>query len=337
MPSYISTGAFLLPGENQSTYQEERDMSHEHEQHEDIRAKARESGAWEISSDESATIIAGDSRTQDENTYVVRPTTVGVLAMGKSALPGADLEDGPIFGNWPGVAFLGETRDPEGNVVNSKIAGSPGIMVMMEQPDMIVQSVYNLLSILLTEPQAKMIIDMVEGLAGENMDKHVPPMLVERAMKTNGITMDDVDKPLPKRTAGIADISHASGIAGLLEVAKHSDLPAEQVEILGQILNDESLSAQEKFEKASDFLVGHGVLLINMSGADVSKKLSMLEQLKASHNLHDVSDDGKAFTASMSAEELLQILPDEQATQMMLKVLDAIENGLGDQDDPKGD
>jgi hypothetical protein len=305
-------------------------MSHEHE---DIRANARKNGAWEISSDETATVIAGDARTQEENSYVMRPETVGIMATGKSTLPGLELGDGPVFGSWPGLVFLGPMRDDKGEIVNSQVAGNPGMMVLMEEPDMVIQTVYNMLSILLTEAQARMIIEIFESLVEENMENHTPPMLVERTMTSKGITIDDLDLPKQnedKKRVGLADISTDSGIQGLIHVARNSDLPEEHVATLEEILQDESLTAREKYDKASDFLAEHGIILLNLSDTGVKNPGMLAELLKGMTPDQDVSGEknGTAFSADMTAQELMQLIPEEKAVELMLKVLDTAEKGL---------
>jgi hypothetical protein len=266
-----------------------------------------------IVEDEHSIIVS--SMSDEREGYVLDLKHSGYMTMGKDAAPGVELDEGPVFGLWPGLGLVGDLRDKDGKEVESNVMGNPGMTILLQSPETIVNLVQAALSVGLTNEQVEAVMNVVQSMMIANQESHAPSRLVEQTYKM----MNEEEGKDPDETfmtpLGEWEEDDPSG---LLKVARSVGMPLEERRAMYDVLKDEDLTQNQRMEKAKVFLAARGINLIDYSeGApkEVVDMLHMLRDIGAMDIIAPNIQEGIS-AVGISLSEIMDKLPKEKADEL---------------------
>lgn len=267
-----------------------------------------------IVEDEHSIIV---SSTSDEpEGYVLDLKHSGYMTMGRDAAPGVELDDGPVFGLWPGLGLVGDLRDKNGKEVESNVMGNPGMTILLQSPETVLNLVQAALSIGLTDEQVDAVMDVVQSMMMTNQESHAPSRLVEQTYKmmNEEEVLKNSAQPFMTTVADWED----NDPSGLLKIARSVGMPLEERRAMYDVISDEDLTQNQRMEKAKVFLAARGINLVDYSEGAPKEVVEMLHALRDIGGLDMVASniqDGIS-AVGISLSDIMSKLPPEKAEEL---------------------
>jgi hypothetical protein len=263
--------------------------------------------------DEHSIIVS--SMSDEREGYVLDLKHSGYMTMGKDAVPGVELEEGPVFGLWPGLGLVGELRDKEGKEVESNVMGNPGLTILLQSPESVLNLVQAALAIGLTNEQVEAVMDVIHSMMFANQASNAPSRLVEQTYK-----MMNEEEGVDDEEASTTPVAEweQDDPSGLLKVARSVGMPLEERRSMYDVLSDPGLTQNQRMQKAKVFLAARGINLIDYSeGApkEVVDMLHMLRDIGAMDIIAPNIQEGIS-AVGISLSEIMDKLPQEKADEL---------------------
>jgi hypothetical protein len=254
-------------------------------------------------------VVSSVTDTRESYALVLKHT--GYMTLGKDALVGVELEEGPIFGYWPGLGLIGEFLDENGKEVESSVMNNPGLTVLVESPESMLGLVSSALSICLTEEQTDVVMDTIHALIVQNQAEHTPSKLVEQTHQA----LAEEEKGESFITP-VADWEEDDP-TGLLKVARAAGMPMNERRAMYDVMHDPALSTRDQMAKAKVFLAQHGINLVDLSDGASKEVRAIIQTLHAIGAVELVAENIRDGVSAIgiSISEIAEKLPPEKAAE----------------------